>query len=207
MVLKLSRVEGMFGPPLEGFHMGATCVVTPVTGHDEYVVHRHNGLVVDWDDPRGTARALDLLARDRALLHHLRANALATARAWPSWRSRARVMAAALRAIAREPPPSPRAAGRRLIGDIDDALAHAERQLVNYNLVREQLHAVKASRAYELGLRARGIGRRATAPARLVRRGLRRRLSAHAAAARWVPKATRSRRGRPRAAATRVDAR
>ena len=26
VVLKLCRVEGMFGPPLEGFHRGATCV-------------------------------------------------------------------------------------------------------------------------------------------------------------------------------------
>ena len=53
VVLKLSRVEGMFGPPLEGFHRGATCVVTPVTGHDEYVAHGWNGLVIDWDDVRG----------------------------------------------------------------------------------------------------------------------------------------------------------
>ena len=67
VLLKLSRVEGMFGPPLEGFHRGATCVVTPVTGHDEYIVHGENGLVVDWDDTAGTARALDLLAaRPRA---------------------------------------------------------------------------------------------------------------------------------------------
>ena len=72
MVLKLSRVEGMYGPPLEGFHMGATCVTTPVTGHEEYVEHGWNGLVVDWDDARGTARQLDLLARDRRLLHFLR---------------------------------------------------------------------------------------------------------------------------------------
>ncbi|HEY8584253.1 MAG TPA: hypothetical protein VIL49_14955, partial [Capillimicrobium sp.] len=28
VLLKLSRVEGMFGPPLEAFHLGATCVVT-----------------------------------------------------------------------------------------------------------------------------------------------------------------------------------
>ncbi|HET6550539.1 MAG TPA: glycosyltransferase family 4 protein, partial [Solirubrobacter sp.] len=49
VLLKLSRVEGMFGPPLEAFHRGATCVVTPVSGHDEYVVHGENGLVVDWD--------------------------------------------------------------------------------------------------------------------------------------------------------------
>ena len=96
VVLKLSRVEGMFGPPLEGFHRGATCVVTPVTGHDEYVEHGVNGLVIDWDDERGTARALDLLARDASLLHLLRSNALATARGVAvvgpadasSWRSR-----------------------------------------------------------------------------------------------------------------------
>jgi glycosyltransferase involved in cell wall biosynthesis len=85
VMLKLSRVEGMYGPPLEAFHMGATCVTTPVTGFDEYVRHAWNGVVVGWDDPHGTARALDLLARDRARLHHLRTNALATARAWPSW--------------------------------------------------------------------------------------------------------------------------
>ena len=112
VVLKLSRVEGMFGPPLEGFHMGATCVVTPVTGHDEYVEHGENGLVVDWDDLRGTARALDLLARDRALLHRLRWGALATARGWPSWEQQGTVMAAALAAIAsRAPPPGRRRSG------------------------------------------------------------------------------------------------
>ncbi len=106
VVLKLSRVEGMFGPPLEGFHMGATCVVTAVTGHEEYVEHGENGLVVEWDDVRGTSRALDLLARDRLLLHRLRWGALATARSWPSWDQQATVMAAALREIARRPVPS-----------------------------------------------------------------------------------------------------
>ncbi len=100
VVLKLSRVEGMFGPPLEGFHAGATCVVTPVTGHDEYVVHGWNGLVCDWDDTRGTARQLDLLARDRRLLHFLRSNALQTARAWPSWEQSSSFMALALGRIA-----------------------------------------------------------------------------------------------------------
>jgi O-antigen biosynthesis protein len=118
VVLKLSRVEGMYGPPLEGFHMGATCVTTPVTGHDEYVRHGWNGLVVDWDDTRGTARALDLLARDRLLLHYLRHNALLTARAWPSWEQQGAVMAAALRAIRREAPPDPMAASARLLADL-----------------------------------------------------------------------------------------
>jgi glycosyltransferase involved in cell wall biosynthesis len=118
VVLKLSRVEGMFGPPLEGFHMGATCVVTAVTGHEEYVEHGENGLVVEWDDPRGTARALDLLARDRALLHRLRWGALATAKGWPSWEQQGAVMAAALREVARRPPPAARPLEARLLADL-----------------------------------------------------------------------------------------
>lgn len=103
VVLKLSRVEGMSGPPLEGFHRGATCVITAVTGHDEYLQHGWNGLLVGWDDLDGTARALDLLATDRRLLHFLRSNAAATARAWPSWDQSTTMMAGALRALLRAP--------------------------------------------------------------------------------------------------------
>jgi len=122
VVLKLSRVEGMFGPPLEGFHMGATCVVTAVTGHDEYVEHGWNGLVTDWDDLAGTARLLDLLARDRRLLHFLRCNALATARTWPSWEQQGQFMAGALHAIRRAPPPPPYAHAAGLVGHARVAL-------------------------------------------------------------------------------------
>lgn len=118
VVLKLSSVEGMFGPPLEGFHRGATCVVTPVTGHEEYVQHGFNGLLADWDDLRGTARQLDLLARDRHLLHYLRCNALQTARAWPDWQQSSQFMQAALLAIAREPRPDGAAASARLLADL-----------------------------------------------------------------------------------------
>jgi glycosyltransferase involved in cell wall biosynthesis len=103
VVLKLSRVEGMSGPPLEGFHRGATCVITAVTGHEEYLQHGWNGLLVGWDDLDGTARALDLLATDRRLLHFLRSNAAATARAWPSWDQSTTMMAGALRALLRAP--------------------------------------------------------------------------------------------------------
>ena len=118
VVLKLSSVEGMFGPPLEGFHRGATCVVTPVTGHEEYVEHGWNGLLTDWDDLRGTARQLDLLARDRELLHFLRSNALETARAWPSWEQASQFMAAALLDIRREPAPAAAAPSARMLADL-----------------------------------------------------------------------------------------
>ncbi len=118
VVLKLSSVEGMFGPPLEGFHRGATCVVTPVTGHEEYVEHGHNGLIADWDDLEGTARQLDLLARDRELLHFLRCNALATARAWPDWAQSSQFMTAALLDIRRRPRPDGAKASARMLADL-----------------------------------------------------------------------------------------
>lgn len=93
VLLKTSRVEGMYGPPLEAFHLGATVLTTPVSGHDEFVQHGWNGLVADWDDTSGMARLLDLLDADRRLLTYLRTNALATARGWPSWDQASDVMA------------------------------------------------------------------------------------------------------------------
>jgi hypothetical protein len=129
VVLKLSSVEGMFGPPLEGFHRGATCVVTPVTGYDEYVEHGWNGLLTDWDDLRGTARQLDLLARDRDLLHFLRTNALETARAWPTWTQASQFLAAALQAIRCEPAPVSAIAAARLLADLRGGLEFYESQL------------------------------------------------------------------------------
>lgn len=133
VVLKLSRVEGMYGPPLEGFHMGATCVTTPVTGHDEYVEHGWNAMVVDWDDLRGTARQLDLLARDRRLLHFLRTNALETARGWPAWEQSGTFMAAALEAIHRAPPPSPGAGIAQLMDDASVDLTLHRRHIQERN--------------------------------------------------------------------------
>jgi glycosyltransferase involved in cell wall biosynthesis len=145
VVLKLSAIEGMFGPPLEGFHCGATCVVTPVTGHDEYVAHGWNGLVTEWDDIRGTARLLDLLARDKRYLHFLRTNALETARGWPSWEQSSTFMAAALRAIRRSPPPDPRPAGTLLASEAQAAatfmgaeVSALERELMEFRWLKRR---------------------------------------------------------------------
>jgi glycosyltransferase involved in cell wall biosynthesis len=118
VVLKLSRVEGMFGPPLEGFHMGATCVTTEVTGHDEYIEHGHNALLVDWDDRTGTTRQLELLAKDRRLLHELRCNALATARGWPDWNQSTQFMALALRRVATSKQPDATRAAAAMMADL-----------------------------------------------------------------------------------------
>lgn len=103
VIVKLSRVEGMYGPPLEAFHKGATCVTTEVTGHEEYIRHGFNALVCDWDDLQGTAAQLDMLARDRELLLSLRRGALETARDWPDWLQSSAQFARALEAIAEAP--------------------------------------------------------------------------------------------------------
>jgi glycosyltransferase involved in cell wall biosynthesis len=127
VLVKLSRVEGMAGPPLEAFHMGATCVTAPVTGHDEYVRDGVNALVCGWDDPAGTAAQLDRLARDRALLNRLRAAALETARAWPAWEESGAQMAEALRAIRDEPAPPVAPALSRLLADTRAGVAEQRR--------------------------------------------------------------------------------
>jgi glycosyltransferase involved in cell wall biosynthesis len=149
VLLKLSRAEGMYGPPLEAFHMGATCVTNPVTGHEDYVVHDVNALVVDWDDPVGTARALDLLATNRALLARLREGALQTARDWPDWETSSAQMADIMRALAAEPAPSPRASGQR-------AAASAQAMIAALELAQaragdaEEIHALTRAEYAEL---------------------------------------------------------
>ncbi len=85
VLVKLSQVEGMYGPPLEMFHCGGTVVTYDVTGHEEYVQHDANGLVVPMNDEDGVIEAVRALKRDPALLARLRAGALATAAGWPDW--------------------------------------------------------------------------------------------------------------------------
>lgn len=155
VLVKLTRAEGMYGPPLEGFHCGATVVTTAVTGHDMYVEHGVNGLVVDWDDPDGSARALDLLARDRALLQRLREGAYATAQRWPSWDAAAGGMAEALRTIAAEPPPSLQVAGARLAADIGAVLSEGERAYLAETGARLELEDLREQRAIKAALAAR----------------------------------------------------
>jgi len=118
VVLKLSRVEGMAGPPLEGFHCGATAISTPVTGHDEYLADGRNALLTSWDDERGTSRLLDLLARDRRLLQLLRVGALRTARSWPSTEQSTAMMALALGRILAAPSPDPTGSAASMAADI-----------------------------------------------------------------------------------------
>ena len=157
VLLKLSRAEGMYGPPLEAFHKGCTCVTSPVTGHLEYIRHAENALVVDWDDPVGTARALDLLARDRELLARLRSGALETARAWPDWEASSAEMAEVMRAIVAEPPPSPTSSGVRAAAGARAVLAHTELAETRDRDSTAAYEALRSQKAVRAALRARKI--------------------------------------------------
>lgn len=85
ILLKLSTVEGMFGPPLEMFHCGGTAITYNVTGHDEYMVNNVNSLIADIDDDHSVLNYINKLVDDKAELQRLKANARKTADSWPDW--------------------------------------------------------------------------------------------------------------------------
>jgi hypothetical protein len=114
VLLKLSRFEGSGLPPLEAFHCGLPCVVTPYTGGEDYVSHGVNALVAGFDDEPGTTAALDLLASDPSLLARLGEGALATAARWPDREASSSGFVRAVRSLLDEPPPAPDAALRRM---------------------------------------------------------------------------------------------
>ena len=113
VLLRLARFEGLGLPPLEAFHVGVPCVLTPFTGSEDYARHEENALVVGFDDEAATAAALERL-RDPALRARLRKGALATARDWPDERMAGAAFAQALRDFLAEEPPPPDEALRRM---------------------------------------------------------------------------------------------
>lgn len=84
LLIKMSRVEGMFGPPLEAFHSGTSGIFSRVTGFDEYVAEGRNGLTVEVDDFETLRENLRELIVDRQLRERLSIGAVETARSWPS---------------------------------------------------------------------------------------------------------------------------
>lgn len=99
VIVKLSLVEGMFGPPLEMFHCGGTAIVYAVSGHDEYIRHGHNALVANMHDEAAVLRHLKQLRDDPSLLDRLKAGARETADAWPGWPESSAVFTAQLEAL------------------------------------------------------------------------------------------------------------
>ncbi len=72
VLVKLSYIEGMFGPPLEMFHCGGTAIVYDVSGHDEYIVHGENSYVAKRDDEGQVLRYLTELKENHAVLQQLK---------------------------------------------------------------------------------------------------------------------------------------
>ncbi len=89
VLVKLSYVEGMFGPPLEMFHCGGTSIVYEVTGHDEYILHGENSYVVAKDDDERVISYLQRLKEDDSELNRLIRGARKTAEEWPDWQEAA----------------------------------------------------------------------------------------------------------------------
>jgi len=104
VLLKLSRVEGMFGPPLEMFHCGGTAITYDVTGYEEYLVSDWNSIVVRMDDEEAVIAAVRELAGDRSKLGALKHNALVTAGRWPDWESSSKEFVRAISALSRLEP-------------------------------------------------------------------------------------------------------
>jgi O-antigen biosynthesis protein len=82
ILLKLSRVEGFFGPPMEMMACGGAVVVGRVTGYDEYIVENKNALVVEAQDTKAAEYALRELIEKPELRKNLILNGYQTAREW-----------------------------------------------------------------------------------------------------------------------------
>ena len=89
VLVKASNAEGMFGPPLEMFATGGTAAAWHVQGAEEYMADRHNALMVPMNSWPKLAEAVVEMAEDPGLVRDLQENALATARAWPTWEDQA----------------------------------------------------------------------------------------------------------------------
>lgn len=85
VLLKLSRVEGFFGPPLEMMACGGTAITSDVTGHDEFMQDGFNGFVIPDGNPSLARARLEVLMGDQDLLERMKQNGVATAEQfqWP----------------------------------------------------------------------------------------------------------------------------
>lgn len=86
ILLKMSRVEGFFGPPLEMMACGGAVVVGKVTGYDEYIKDEYNALVVEKGDVDGARTAIQRLFDNNELKNELISNGRKTVEKW-DWES------------------------------------------------------------------------------------------------------------------------
>lgn len=82
--LKMSKVEGFFGPPLEAMACGCVPVVAECTGFDEYIEHEENALTVAIGDIQGATEAVQRIIDNVSLREKLVDAGKKTAQEW-SW--------------------------------------------------------------------------------------------------------------------------
>ncbi|WP_312389415.1 glycosyltransferase [Chryseobacterium sp.] len=85
VLVKLSTIEGMFGPPLEMFHCGGTAITYNVTGHEEYMKHDFNSLIAEMNDDDKILEYINQLKDHPEKLETLKENAISTAENWYNW--------------------------------------------------------------------------------------------------------------------------
>ena len=82
ILLKMSRVEGFFGPPLEMMACGGVSIVSKVSGYDEYIVDGQNAVVVEERDVNGAKKAIKKLIHDKEFYNLLQTNGKRTVEEW-----------------------------------------------------------------------------------------------------------------------------
>ena len=80
--LKMSKVEGFFGPPMEAMACGCAVVVGKVSGYDEYIVNNENALVVESGDITDARKAVQKLMKRQELRDKLIKTALRVPYDW-----------------------------------------------------------------------------------------------------------------------------
>ena len=82
ILLKMSRVEGFFGPPMEAMNCGCAVIVSKCTGYDEYIIDGKNALVVEKGDVEASRNAIKKLINNPDLRENLVKNGYQTAKDW-----------------------------------------------------------------------------------------------------------------------------
>lgn len=82
--LKMSKVEGFFGPPMEAMACGCAVIIGKVSGYDEYIKDKKNALVVESGDINGAKKAIKKLIENNDLRKNLIKEGLLVPPNW-SW--------------------------------------------------------------------------------------------------------------------------
>lgn len=81
VLVKLSSVEGFFGPPLEMFGCGGTAITSNVSGYDEYIIDGTNALVAEVDNYDDTCEKIEkIISMNPISLNKLKKEAIITAK-------------------------------------------------------------------------------------------------------------------------------